>query len=71
MFARILSSLSGRAGITHKSVKHPDPDIRLFENDRAAQAYLQMRPTRSPPSADFGIDTRACLQLSSMIAEAS
>ena len=57
MFARILNSLTGRAGISHKSVKHPDPDIRLFENDRAAQAYLQMRPTRSPPSADFGIDT--------------
>jgi hypothetical protein len=33
-------------------VKHPD---RLFE--RASQAYLQMRPTRSPPSADFGINT--------------
>jgi hypothetical protein len=55
MFAKVLSALAGRAG--NKSVKHPDPDIRLFENDRAAQAYLQMRPTRSPPSADFGIDT--------------
>jgi hypothetical protein len=57
MFTRILNAVTGRAGIGHKSVKHPDPDIRLFENDRAAQAYLQMRPTRNPPSADFGIDT--------------
>jgi hypothetical protein len=55
MFTRILNAVTGRAGIGHKSVKHPDPDIRLF--GRAAQAYLQMRPTRSPPSADFGIDT--------------
>jgi hypothetical protein len=53
MFTRILSALAGRSG--NKSVKHPDPDIRLFE--RSAQAYLQMRSPRNPPSADFGIDT--------------
>jgi hypothetical protein len=51
MFTRILSALAGR----NKSAKRPDADIRLFE--RSAQAYLQMRPTRSAPSADFGIDT--------------
>ena len=57
MFTRILSTLAGAlAGISHRSVKHHDPDIRLFENDRAALAYLQTRPTRRPPSADFGLD---------------
>jgi hypothetical protein len=59
MFTRMLSTLAGAlAGISHRSVKHHDPDICLFENDRAAQAYLQMRPTRGPPSADFGLDIR-------------
>ena len=53
MFTRMLGAFAGR--VENKSVKRPDPDIRLFE--RAAQAYLQMRPTRSAPSADFGIDT--------------
>jgi hypothetical protein len=38
------------AGISHK---YRDPDIGLFENDRAALAYLQMRPTQRPSSADF------------------
>ena len=57
MFTRISSALAGTlARISHGSVKHHDPDIRLFENDRAAQAYLQMRPTRRPPSVDFGLD---------------
>jgi hypothetical protein len=59
MFTRISSTLAGiLAGITHGSVKNHDPDICLFENDRAALAYLQMRPTRRPPSADFGLDIR-------------
>jgi hypothetical protein len=52
MFTRILSTL---ARISHRSGKHHDPDTCLFEN-RAALAYLQMRPTRRPPSADFGLD---------------
>ncbi len=57
MFTRTLWTLVGAlSGISHRWVKHHDPDICLFENDRAAQAYLQMRPTRSPPSADFGLD---------------
>ncbi len=57
MFTRTLWTLADAlAGIGHRPVKHHDPDIHLFENDRAAQAYLQMRPARSPPSADFGLD---------------
>jgi hypothetical protein len=57
MFTRISSTLAGvLAGISHRSVKHHDPDVCLFENDPAALAYLQMRPTRRPPSADFGLD---------------
>jgi len=38
------------AGISHWSVKSSDPDIGLFQNDRAALAYLQT-------SRDFGPDT--------------
>ena len=57
MFTRISSTLAGvLAGISHRSVKHHDPDIGLFENDRAALAYLQKRPTGRPPSGDFGPD---------------
>jgi hypothetical protein len=41
------------AGISHRPMKYRDPDIGLFENDRAALAYLQMRPTQRPSSADF------------------
>ena len=58
MFTRISSSLAGvLAGISHKSVKHHDPDINLLANDPAALAYLRMRPKRRPPSADFGLAT--------------
>ena len=57
MLTRISSTLTGvLAGISNSSVKHHDPDICLFENDPAALAYLQMRPKRRPPSADFGLD---------------
>jgi hypothetical protein len=53
------SALAGvLAGISHRSLKYHDRYIGLFENDRAALAYLQMRPTRRPPSADFGSDIR-------------
>jgi hypothetical protein len=59
MFTRISNTLAGvLAGISHKSAKYHDPDICLFEDDPAALAYLQMRPKRRPPSADFGADTR-------------
>ena len=44
------------AGISYKLVKYRDPEIGLFENDRAALAYLQKRPTRRSPSGDFGPD---------------
>jgi hypothetical protein len=55
MFTRILGTLAGAlSGISNRSVKHHDPEIRLFE--RAALAYLQTRPTRRPPCADFGLD---------------
>ncbi len=58
MFTKISSTLAGAvAGISHRSVKHHHPDIRLFKNDPAALAYLQMRPTRGRPSADFGLPT--------------
>jgi hypothetical protein len=57
MFTRISSTLAGvLAGISQRSVKHRDHDICLFENDRAALAYLQMRPKRRPGSGDFGPD---------------
>jgi hypothetical protein len=46
------------AGSGSRSANHRDPDIGIFENDRAALAYLQMRPTRRPTSGDFGIDTK-------------
>ena len=37
MFTRILNTFArALVGISHRSVKHHDPDIRLFENDRAA-----------------------------------
>ena len=59
MFTRISSALAGALGrINHRSVKYHDPDICLFEDDPAALAYLQMRPKRRPPSADFGPDIR-------------
>jgi hypothetical protein len=55
MFTRILGTFAGAlVGISHRSVKRRDPDIRVFE--RAALAYLQTRPTRRPPCADFGLD---------------
>lgn len=57
MFTRISSTLAGvLASMSYRSVKHRDPEICLFENDPAALAYLRMRPTRRPPSADFGLD---------------
>jgi hypothetical protein len=59
MFTRISSTLAGLlAEISHRSVRHPYPEICLFEDDPAALAYLQMRPKRRPPSADFGPDIR-------------
>ncbi len=58
MITRISSTLAGAlAGISHRSVKHQDPDICLLKNDPAALAYLQRRPTRGRPSADFGLAT--------------
>ena len=57
MFTRISNALAGVLGGTgHRLVKSHDPDIRLFANDPAALAYLRMRPTRTQPSADFGLD---------------
>ena len=57
MLTRISNTLAGvLGGIGHRSLKHPDTDICLFENDPAALAYLQMRPKRRPPSGDFGLD---------------
>jgi len=49
------------AAIGHRSANYPDSDIGLFENDRAAVAYLQMRPTRRPPSGDFEPDISEAL----------
>ena len=58
MFTRISGTLTGvLAGIGHRSAKHHDPDICLLKNDPAALAYLQMRPKRRRPSADFGFGT--------------
>ena len=49
MFTKISNTLAGvLAGISHRSVKHYDPDIRLLENDPAALAYLQIRPHHDP-----------------------
>ncbi len=59
MFTRISTTLADvLAAISDRSVKHHyhDPEICLFEDDPAALAYLRMRPTRRPPSADFGVD---------------
>ena len=45
MFTKISNTLAGvLAGISHRSVKHYDPDICLLENDPVALAYFQMRP---------------------------
>jgi hypothetical protein len=58
MFTRISSTLAGvLAGFSHRSAKRRDPEICLLKNDPAALAYLQMRPTRGRPSADFGLAT--------------
>ena len=52
MFTRISRALA--TVLSHKSSN--DAEIGLFQNDRASQAYLQMRPKERPPSADFGLD---------------
>ena len=45
MFTKISNTLAGvLARISHRSVKHYDPDICLLENDPAALAYFQMTP---------------------------
>jgi hypothetical protein len=57
MFTRISSTLAGvLSRISHRTVKYHDPEICLFEDDPAALAYLQIRPTRRRPSADLGLD---------------
>jgi hypothetical protein len=49
MFTRISNTLVGvLARLSHRSVKHHDPDIRLLENDPAVLAYLQIRPHHDP-----------------------
>ena len=54
MFTRISSALAGTlARISHGSVKHHDPDIRLFENDRAAQAYFADEANAKPAVCRF------------------
>jgi hypothetical protein len=57
MFTKISSTLASVLVGINRSTKHHDPDICLLKNDRAALAYLQMRPTRGRPSADFGLST--------------
>ena len=52
MFTRISKALA--TVLSHRSSN--DAKIGLFQNDRASQAYLQMRPKERPPSADFGLD---------------
>ena len=60
MFTKISSTLADvLAGLGHRSAKRHDPDICLLKNDPAALAYLQMRPKRGRPSADFGLATGA------------
>jgi hypothetical protein len=57
MFMGIPKTLTGvLARIAHGSVNHHDPDIRLFENDRAALAYLQIRPHHDPDICLFEND---------------
>jgi hypothetical protein len=60
MFTRISNTLAGvLARISHGSVKHHDPDIRLLENDPAALAYLQIRPHHDPDICLFENDPAA------------
>ena len=62
MFTRIFNTLAGAlVGISHRSVKHHDPDIRLFENDRAALAYLQTRRNAKAAVRRFRARRYGCL----------